>query len=235
MAILTLRMKFLWFPQMAVLAGHLVFLLDRLIGKLPKYVLLLALAGSLLNTQYGEYKRQMANEQVFIFFLITVKIEEFYDPDTVQLMEWINSLPQTSVFTGSMQLLAGVKACTGRPLTNHPHFEDKWLRERTQRLYQIYGRKSIPDVHKILTREQTNYVILEDSICLAQSDGCSTNDLVDLTNGHLPTSGYSRFSTKLTKNDTPRFCDFIRKQTPEMQRFFKLVFENRTFRVYKVV
>lgn len=150
-------------------------------------------------------------------------------------MNWINTLPKNSVFTGSMQLLAGVRACTGRPLTNHPHFEDKWLRERTQRLYQIYGRRSIPEVHRILVAEGTNYIILEDSICLIRSDGCSTNDLVDMTNGHLPDVGYSKFSTKLVRNNTPRFCDFIRQQTPDMQKYFKLVFENRTFRVYQIM
>ena len=31
-----------------------------------------------------------------------------------------------------MQLMAGVKLCTGRTITNHPHFEDKGLRDRTQ-------------------------------------------------------------------------------------------------------
>ena len=36
-----------------------------------------------------------------------------------------------AVFAGSMQLLAGVKLCTGRTITNHPHFENKLLRERT--------------------------------------------------------------------------------------------------------
>ena len=36
-----------------------------------------------------------------------------------------------AVFAGSMQLLAGVKLCTGRAVTNHPHFENKFLRERT--------------------------------------------------------------------------------------------------------
>ena len=39
-----------------------------------------------------------------------------------------------------MQLLAGVKLCTGRTLTNHPHFEDKALRDRTKELYQMYGK-----------------------------------------------------------------------------------------------
>ena len=43
-------------------------------------------------------------------------------------------------FSGSMQLLAGVKLCTGRTLTNHPHFEDKALRDRTKELYQMYGK-----------------------------------------------------------------------------------------------
>ena len=31
-----------------------------------------------------------------------------------------------------MQLMAGVKLCTGRTITNHPHFEDIHLRERTK-------------------------------------------------------------------------------------------------------
>lgn len=42
-----------------------------------------------------------------------------------------------SSWSGSMQLMAGVKACTKRYLANHPHFEDKWLRDRTFRLYQV--------------------------------------------------------------------------------------------------
>ena len=60
-------------------------------------------------------------------------LREFWDPDTVDLMEWINKdIPKDAAFTGSMQLLAGVRLCTWRPLTNHPHFEDKDLRDRTR-------------------------------------------------------------------------------------------------------
>ena len=33
---------------------------------------------------------------------------------------------------GSMQLMAGVKLCTGRPVTNHPHYEDKEFRIKTK-------------------------------------------------------------------------------------------------------
>lgn len=43
------------------------------------------------------------------------------------------------MFAGSMQLLAGVKLCTGRALTNHPHYEDSSLRERTRAVSQGAG------------------------------------------------------------------------------------------------
>ena len=41
-------------------------------------------------------------------------------------------------------------------------------------------------VHEILTAEGTDYIILEDSICLAPSDGCRTPDLMDLEDGFIP-------------------------------------------------
>lgn len=50
-----------------------------------------------------------------------------------------SNTPRKAVFAGSMQLLAGVKLCTGRTLTNHPHYEDKSLRERTQAVRPIFA------------------------------------------------------------------------------------------------
>ena len=59
------------------------------------------------------------------------ELREFWDPDTVDLMEWISQkTAKTAAFAGTMQLMAGVKLCTLRPITNHPHFEDKDLRLR---------------------------------------------------------------------------------------------------------
>lgn len=49
-----------------------------------------------------------------------------------------NSTAPTASFAGSMQLLAGVKLCTGRHITNHPHYENKWLREQTVQVYLIF-------------------------------------------------------------------------------------------------
>ena len=66
-------------------------------------------------------------------------LREFWDPDTVDLMEWINKdIPKDAAFTGSMQLLAGVRLCTWRPITNHPHFEDKDLRDRTREVRKYF-------------------------------------------------------------------------------------------------
>ena len=51
------------------------------------------------------------------------KESEFYDPDTVELMEWAAKQPKDTVFSGSMQLNAGVRLSSWRALTNHPHYE----------------------------------------------------------------------------------------------------------------
>lgn len=50
----------------------------------------------------------------------------------------------------------------------------------------MYGRKTPTEMHEILTAHKVNYIILEDSICLAASTGCSTKDLVDAANGDTP-------------------------------------------------
>ena len=53
---------------------------------------------------------------------------------TVHLLHSSQNTPPEASFTGSMQLLAGVKLCTDRHITNHPHYENKFLRERTKQV-----------------------------------------------------------------------------------------------------
>ena len=53
---------------------------------------------------------------------------------TVNLLHSSQNTPPDASFTGSMQLLAGVKLCTDRHITNHPHYENKFLRERTKQV-----------------------------------------------------------------------------------------------------
>ncbi|KAF4793538.1 hypothetical protein TURU_110042 [Turdus rufiventris] len=164
------------------------------------------------------------------------ELREFYDPDTVELMNWIKSnTPNTAVFAGSMQLLAGVKLCTGRTLTNHPHYEDKNLRERTKQIYQIYAKRSPGDVHGILRSFGTDYVILEDSICYERrhSRGCRLRDLLDVANGHIM-DGLGENEPDLKPSLYPRFCEEIKKNLPAYTMYFTRVFQNKTFHVYKL-
>ncbi|XP_041282372.1 probable C-mannosyltransferase DPY19L3 isoform X5 [Onychostruthus taczanowskii] len=164
------------------------------------------------------------------------ELREFYDPDTVELMNWIKSnTPNTAVFAGSMQLLAGVKLCTGRTLTNHPHYEDKNLRERTKQIYQIYAKRSPGDVHGILRSFGTDYVILEDSICYERrhSRGCRLRDLLDVANGHIM-DGLGENEPDLKPSLYPRFCEEIKKNLPSYTMHFTRVFQNKTFHVYKL-
>ena len=46
------------------------------------------------------------------------------------------------------------------------------------------------DVHTNLRKYNASYVILEDSICLAHRERCSTPDIMDLTNGHVINAQY---------------------------------------------
>uniref|UniRef100_A0A4W4H278 Dpy-19 like C-mannosyltransferase 3 n=1 Tax=Electrophorus electricus TaxID=8005 RepID=A0A4W4H278_ELEEL len=164
------------------------------------------------------------------------ELREFYDPDTVELMTWISSrTPTRAVFAGSMQLLAGIKLCTGRVLTNHPHYEDQALRERTRQVYQIYARQSAEEVHRLLLSAGADYVVLEDSICYERrhSRGCRLRDLLDLANGHIM-DGPGENDPDLVPAAYPRFCQAVRSGEPPYSSLFARVFRNKTFHVYKL-
>lgn len=225
MAITTLRMKYVWFPYIAIIGSYGLKKFRPFIGRLSTGVLVFSIAGGLFYLQYQKYEVQMEN------------LQEFYDPDTVELMLWIGTTKRVTSFTGSMQLMAGVKACVGRNILNHPHFEDKWIRERTRKLYSIYGKYSIKKVHKIMLEEKADYIILEDSICYAPSTGCSTNDIVDMASGILPDNGIKKFGKKakvFTKYK--RFCEAVKDQnSTDVTNYFYLEFSNPTFSVYKVI
>ncbi|XP_043382398.1 probable C-mannosyltransferase DPY19L3 isoform X3 [Chelonia mydas] len=188
LALSTMRMKYLWTSHMCVFASFGLcstevwgFVLKSVHLYTPQRLWVIRYLVPIITLLYLSYKfcPGMMDE--------LSELREFYDPDTVELMNWIKSnTPKKAVIAGSMQLLAGVKLCTGRILTNHPHYEDKSLRERTKQVYQVYAKRSPEDVYSILKSFGTNYVILEDSICYERrhSRGCRLRDLLDIANGH---------------------------------------------------
>uniref|UniRef100_A0A2K6A2A4 Dpy-19 like C-mannosyltransferase 3 n=1 Tax=Mandrillus leucophaeus TaxID=9568 RepID=A0A2K6A2A4_MANLE len=231
LALSTMRMKYLWTSHMCVFAS---FGLCS-----PEIWELLLKSVHLYNPKRVSY---FFHTTFFCLFFSSrmmdelSELREFYDPDTVELMNWINSnTPRKAVFAGSMQLLAGVKLCTGRTLTNHPHYEDSSLRERTRAVYQIYAKRAPEEVHALLRSFGTDYVILEDSICYERRHhrGCRLRDLLDIANGHMM-DGPGENDPDLKPADHPRFCEEIKRNLPPYVAHFTRVFQNKTFHVYKL-
>ncbi|XP_022521009.2 probable C-mannosyltransferase DPY19L3 isoform X2 [Astyanax mexicanus] len=237
LAFSTMRMKYLWTGHMCAFAAF---------GVCGKEVWALCLRVIHCNTKAKLRLVRYSVPVVVLVFLYykfwprlseeVSELREFYDPDTVELMNWISSkTSKRAVFAGSMQLLAGIKLCTGRVLTNHPHYEDQALRERTRQVYQVYARQSAEEVHRLLRSVGADYVVLEDSICFERrhSRGCRLRDLLDLANGHIM-DGPGDNDPDLVPASHPRFCQAIKTGEPPYSTLFTRVFQNKTFHLYKL-
>ncbi|XP_066267940.1 protein C-mannosyl-transferase DPY19L3-like [Branchiostoma lanceolatum] len=237
LAVSTMRFKYLWTPHMCVLAAAGVADFDAW------KILLNKLHAGLSESKVHLCRHIVTAGILALLFAVALPstleelkiLKEFHDPDTVQLMEWIKKeTPVSAAFTGSMQLMAGVKLCTGRPITNHPHYEDRDLRNRTKQLYQIYGRRHPQEVHAILKAHGTSYIIVENSICYERGHniGCRLRDLMDMTNHHIVEGGTTGSEDHHATH--ARFCHAIQSGAPEYRKYFTMVFQNKTFRTYKV-
>ncbi|KAM9765044.1 protein C-mannosyl-transferase DPY19L3 [Menidia menidia] len=237
LAFSTMRMKYIWTGHMCAVAAYGVcgtglwtLLLNALrcntktTLRLVRYAVPLLIIGCLYYKFWPKLMEELS------------ELREFYDPDTVELMTWISTkTPKQAVFAGSMQLLAGIKLCTGRVLTNHPHYEDKDLRERTRQVYQVYARRPPEEVHDILRAAGADYVVLENSICHERRHrrGCRLRDLLDLANGHIM-DGPGENDPDLVPAAHPRFCEAVKTEGTTYTALFTKTFENKTFYVYRL-
>ncbi|XP_071344245.1 protein C-mannosyl-transferase DPY19L3 isoform X1 [Trachinotus anak] len=237
LAFSTMRMKYIWTGHMCAVAAYGVCGTElwtpllttlrcnsKVLLRLVRYAVPLAMICCLYYKFWPKLMEELS------------ELREFYDPDTVELMTWISTkTPKRAVFAGSMQLLAGIKLCTGRVLTNHPHYEDKDLRERTRQVYQVYARRSPEDIHDILKAVGADYVVLENSICYERRHrrGCRLRDLLDLANGHIM-DGPGENDPDLVPASHPRFCEAIKTDAAAYSALFSRTFHNKTFHVYRV-
>ncbi|MEQ2263837.1 hypothetical protein AMECASPLE_032510 [Ameca splendens] len=160
-------------------------------------------------------------------------LQEFYDPDMVELISWIRSqVPMAAVFAGSPLLLGTIKLCSGSVVTSLPIYSDVTLLKRTEDTYQVYAMRSAEDVYKRLMAQKTNYVIVEESICndVQLKKGCRVKDLLDISNRHVvhDRSQIDSFSKP------GRFCQEIKMNYSPYTNYFTRVFWNRSYHVYKV-
>uniref|UniRef100_UPI003AB023E5 protein C-mannosyl-transferase DPY19L3 n=1 Tax=Centroberyx gerrardi TaxID=166262 RepID=UPI003AB023E5 len=237
LAFSTMRMKYIWTGHMCAVAAYGVcgtelwtLVLNTLrcnsknLIRLVRYAVPLAMIGCLYYKFWPKLMEEVS------------ELREFYDPDTVELMTWISSkTPKRAVFAGSMQLLAGIKLSTGRVLTNHPHYEDRDLRERTRQVYQVYAQRPPEEVHSILRAAGADYLVLEDSICYERRHrrGCRLRDLLDLANGHIM-DGPGENDPALVPATSPRFCEAVKTDAAAYSALFTRTFQNKTFHVYRI-
>ncbi|CAG9540387.1 unnamed protein product [Cercopithifilaria johnstoni] len=91
---------------------------------------------------------------------------EYSNPDQEALFHWISTKTKSdSVFAGPMPVMANVKLSTGRPIVNHPHYEDAGLRFRTLKVYSLFSRKPLSEVYDALKKMGINYYIFQPSWC----------------------------------------------------------------------
>ncbi|XP_019715085.1 probable C-mannosyltransferase DPY19L1 [Hippocampus comes] len=146
-------------------------------------------------------------------------IGEFSNMPQEELLDWIqdNTLPD-AVFAGAMPTMASVKLSTGRPIVNHPHYEDAGLRERTKLVYSMYSRMSAETVKSNLNKLGVDFFVLEDSWCTRRTGpGCSMPEIWDVEDpqnvGKIP------LCTHMSRNSRPHF---------------NTVFANHIYKVLKV-
>ncbi|KAM4688081.1 putative C-mannosyltransferase DPY19L4 [Discoglossus pictus] len=230
-------MKYLWTPHVCVLAAfgvcspELWTTLFKWIRLKTVHPLMLALILSIAVptvigfTLWKEFVPEILEE--------LSELEQLYESDTVELMNWIKGqAPLAAVFAGSPQLMGAIKLCTGWMVTSLPVYNDEDLMKRNENIYQIYSMRSAEDIYKILTSYKANYVVIEDSICneVGVMKGCRVKDLLDLANGHLVNEDGGVYS----HSKYGRFCHEIKMDYSPYINYFTKVFWNRSYFVYKI-
>jgi len=208
MAILLMRLKLFMTPYLCVLASLLAsdFILPQTNTSRAVIVTLLLGAMSIQGVQNIQAQRNIMGE--------------YNNPDQEELFTWIEkSVDKQGVFAGSMPLMANLRLSTGRSIVNHPHYEDVGLRERTKKVYQVFSRKPGAEVHATLSSLSVQYAVLDVNWCkpTRPKAGCAIPEVWDVED--------------VENRDKPTFCS----QVAYLDKLFKIVFSNRTYRVIKLL
>ena len=147
------------------------------------------------------------------------RIGSFENYPHEQMLEFINEkMPNNVVFAGAMPTMASIKHITGRAVVNHPHYENEEIRNRTEKVYSMWYRKPMADIHKILKELQVTHFIYEHSWCTrSNGPGCSMAEL---------------FDHKDVENRGKRPVCLNLKQ--EINGYFNIVYENGIYKILEL-
>ncbi|KAI6657389.1 hypothetical protein LOD99_137 [Oopsacas minuta] len=209
LAILIMRLKLFFTPTMCLLVSLLPAcpFANTLTRKNRDRLLMVFLLISSLTGGYNIYR------QLRVY-------GEYNNPNMEELILWIrdNTL-ERAVFAGSMSTMANIKLSTGRPIANHPHYENKDIRERTRLVYHIFARVSPTHVYNTMKGIGIDYIVVEDGFCNKETrEGCKLADALALENENF--------------QEEVAFCELVTFSTPPG---FKQVFNNQNHRVLQVM
>jgi hypothetical protein len=151
---------------------------------------------------------------------------EFSDRTMEAMLTWINRHTlKDEAFAGSMALMANVKLSTGRPVANHPHYEDERLRNRTKYIYSyLYGDREITDLKRLLKNElRASYLVIEAHLCMSGPPGkpeCAMNQVAHVS------------FKRTTKR---RACQVIVEQSEATKKHFVQVYNLNYIYIFRVV
>eukprot|EP00079_Xenopus_tropicalis_P038934 XP_017952705.1 PREDICTED: probable C-mannosyltransferase DPY19L1 [Xenopus tropicalis] len=172
LAVLIMRLKLFLSPHMCIMASLLCSkqLFGWISTRVHQSVFVFIIVGLMSVQGYSNLQSQW-----------NIK-GEFSNLPQEELLEWIHSNTNPgAVFAGAMPTMASVKLSTGRPIVNHPHYEDTDLRARTKKVYSMYSRKPAKEVKNTLLRMGVDFFILEDTWCTRRTKpGCSLPEIWDI-------------------------------------------------------
>ncbi|TRY79739.1 hypothetical protein TCAL_08341 [Tigriopus californicus] len=178
MAIIIMRLKLFFTPQLCIVAG--IIASPQILSVLSKRrdVQVAFLVALIAAMSYKGLSNLQDQRKI---------MGEYSNLPLEELIDWINgNIPPTKSLAGAMPLMANLLLSTRRPIINHPHYEDVGLRERTKRVYEMYSRKSLDQVHQTMVEMKANYLVLSKPYCLnGNMGGCGMTDLWDVEEPEL--------------------------------------------------
>lgn len=172
LAVLIMRLKLFLTPHMCIMASLIVS--RQLFGWIGEKFKLQMMAFAIISIMAVQGAANLQGQWGIM--------GEFSNLPQEELLDWISSnTGPNDVFAGAMPTMASIKLSAGRPIVNHPHYEDAGLRARTKQVYSMYSRKPAEEVQANLMKLQVDYFVLEDSWCTRRSrPGCSMPEIWDL-------------------------------------------------------
>lgn len=146
---------------------------------------------------------------------------EYSNVELEQLIDWINNnLSKTAVLAGPMPTMANLLLSTGRPIVNHPHYEDVGLRERTKQVYTVFSRRDPSSVLMSLQELRVEYLVMSGPWCLTtQRGGCALTEVWDIEEPELKERGKQPV------------CPILWERPPKP---FVKVFQNKEYAVLQI-